>query len=164
MNNLLLSLLIELDLFHMGIAEQVSQTSGLTQCLLGDQPDGFLGAGGDTGRIIIPAHIAFNRRLTVIVSKERAEGTRVHAFIAGDAEVLIQPDNAVDPAQGVHRADISAGGFLTLTAYNRHPDDGMGICDQDPDRALLRVIDSEVSCRADQFADMAAGTKFRYDC
>jgi hypothetical protein len=157
-NNLLLPLLIELDLFHVGIAEKISEPPGLTQSLLGDQSNRFLGACGYTGRIILAAHITFNRFLTVLVGEERAEGACLHAFIAGDAEFPVQSDDAVNPAQGVHRADIRARGFLTLAADNRHPDDRMGISYQDPDRTLLRVVDPEVSGGADQFADMAAGT------
>jgi len=98
MNNLLLSLLIELDLFHVGIAEEVAETPGFSQCLLGDQSNCFLGARGYTGRIIFSAHVAFNRHLAILMGEERAKGTRVHTFIAGDAEVLIQSDYAVDSA------------------------------------------------------------------
>jgi len=157
-NNLLLPLLIELDLFHVGIAEKVSDPPGLTQRLLGDQLNCFLGACGYTGWIILSAHITFNRFLTVLVGEERAEWACLHAFIAGYAEFPVQSDDTVNPVQCVHRTDSRAGGFLTLAADNRHPDDRMGISYQDPDRAFLRVVDTKVRGGAGQFADMAAGT------
>jgi len=158
MYNLLLPLLIELDLFHMGIAEKISDPPGLTQSLLGDQSNCFLGACGYTGWIIFSAHITFNRFLTVLVGEECAKWACLYAFIAGYAEFPVQSNDAINPAQGIHRADIRARGFLTLAADNRHPDDRVGISYQDPDRALLRVVDTEVSGGTDQFADMAAGT------
>jgi len=98
MNNLLLSLLIELYLFHMGIAEKVAEPTGFTKRLLGNQSNGLCGARGHTGRIIISAHVTFNRRRAVRVGVEGAERTRVHTFIAGDADLLIQSDYAVNPA------------------------------------------------------------------
>jgi len=85
MYNLLLPLFIELDLFHVGIAEKISEPPGLTQSLLGDQSNCFLGACSYTGRFSLAAHITLNRFLAVLVGEERTERACLHAFIAGDA-------------------------------------------------------------------------------
>ena len=163
MNDFLLSLFVELDLFHVGVAEEITDSPDLSQCLLGNHSEGALGTVLDALGIAT-AKIAFNRFFAVLMSVDCAEGAGLHAFIAGDAEVRIQFNDVVDPVQCAHRTDLRAGRFLALAADDRHPDDRMRIGDHNPDRALLRVIYPEVLGGADQFADPATGAEFRDNC
>ena len=163
MYDFFLALLEKLDLFHLGVAQDVIQPSGLPQDILRDQAKCSFGAMPYALRIS-PAEIALDRIVTVLMRVDSSEGAGFHALVTGDAFLAVELHHPVYPPKCVGGADLNAGCHLALAADHRHPDHRMGVGDEDPDRALLRIIDAEMFDRADKFADPATGTQLRNDC
>jgi hypothetical protein len=156
-----LSLFHELDLFHVGVAQNIVDPPGFADGLLGYEADGTLGTGFHAFRGAA-AEVALDGIFHVRMGIDGPEGAGLDALEAGYADFLVQLDNAVDTFQGVHGAGVGANRDLALTAYDRHAHHGVGIGHENTDCAFFRVVDLEMLDGTGELANPATGAQLRY--
>ncbi len=162
MDFLLLTLLVELYLSHLSIAQNVIQPSNLAEGVFRYHPEGTERAVTDTLRFPA-AHITLDGQVTVFMGVDSPERTRLHAFEAGNTGFLIELDNPVQQVDRIGGAYLSAGGYLALAADNGHSNYGMGVSIDYSYCRFFWIVNSKMLDGAYQLADTASRALLRND-
>ena len=87
------------------------------------------------------------------MEKYGAKRARHYTLLTGNALFLINLTITILNHNSISGAILPAFWHLTLSADNRHPDDGMGINNHHPYATLLGIIDSESIDGTDHLAE-----------